>query len=750
MEDKVTELEAKILALERGRVRRKYKRDRSSERSSPIDDRSLRRLRRKSLDSATTSEPMKLLMRLSTLENQVTNVNASTESLNTEISAKTKVEECLGHLATLKTNFKLPSSPSLLLLEQNLNELSDILDGDSNNVSSAEISVINSTANTVVKQLQNLLIEKLRSLNEKRGVLRDKNELDGQAKLQILAEKIAFENILIRRIQEALASPSTGEVTCERLIKKEIRETAHLMNSLQNKLTNRVQKQPPACRTSAEYLSKVLGKCLITATGGSTTFRNYIKTKGPTLEYLKDEQRKLENMLENYKSTKLNQIAEALALETLAIDKNCRLKKLSEDIVNDFTRTVKEVTNVEMMQTEINHVLLRAAQIYQSHIDADHAYFFTFFAAERAALELWSDSVEDSLYEEINKNIGHLTELYLNQLSKLQRQNWRRRVESERGTRNPNLLLQEFADIVAHKALIDARISVLSGKCSNDGGYIASEKLIPNDHWDCLEESVQTNQSLEAEFSAIFDKNSKDCYALIGQPELEEVLGYFNDLSDEIGELQKQMNIPISYDDVVVRSWGDVCLKCRSLRDKLEELRLNTTSSSFKRDPPVYLGTEYLTQVENLRAAYRCALTSCKERHRECDIDQLQIMCERVLVAMEQWHRRTIQEMREAHARELDDLRLEKDQALAEETQATLAALDAMRKAHEAEVQREVAKFKQDYARQQRDDILNLSERLSVKSLEAVALEEQLGSATRQLTHAQQHILQLERNPQLS
>lgn len=220
MEDKVTELEAKILALERGRVRRKYKRDRSSERSSPIDDRSLRRLRRKSLDSATTSEPMKLLMRLSTLENQVTNVNASTESLNTEISAKTKVEECLGHLATLKTNFKLPSSPSLLLLEQNLNELSDILDGDSNNVSSAEISVINSTANTVVKQLQNLLIEKLRSLNEKRGVLRDKNELDGQAKLQILAEKIAFENILIRRIQEALASPSTGEVTCERLIKK--------------------------------------------------------------------------------------------------------------------------------------------------------------------------------------------------------------------------------------------------------------------------------------------------------------------------------------------------------------------------------------------------------------------------------------------------------------------------------------------------------------------------------------------------
>ena len=39
-------------------------------------------------------------------------------------------------------------------------------------------------------------------------------------------------------------------------------------------------------------------------------------------------------------------------------------------------------------------------------------------------------------------------------------------------------------------------------------------------------------------------------------------------------------------------------------------------------------------------------------------------------------------------------MRKEKEQALAEETQATLAALDAMRKAHESEVNKEVEKFK--------------------------------------------------------
>lgn len=143
-------------------------------------------------------------------------------------------------------------------------------------------------------------------------------------------------------------------------------------------------------------------------------------------------------------------------------------------------------------------------------------------------------------------------------------------------------------------------------------------------------------------------------------------------------------------------------------------------------------------------------MIKCESPSQQADLEQLQILCEQVLLAMEHWHRKTLQELREQHVHELQTLQSDKEQALAEETQATLAALDAMRKAHEAEVQREVAKFKQDFARKQQDEVLDLTERLSVKCLEAATLEEQLGSATRQLAHAQQHILQLERNPQLS
>merc|ERR1719213_1200267 len=64
---------------------------------------------------------------------------------------------------------------------------------------------------------------------------------------------------------------------------------------------------------------------------------------------------------------------------------------------------------------------------------------------------------------------------------------------------------------------------------------------------------------------------------------------------------------------------------------------------------------------------------------------------------MEKSYENLLQDLQHQHVKEKDSLRKEKDQALAEETQATLAALDAMRKAHESEVQKEVEKFKKEF-----------------------------------------------------
>lgn len=140
-----------------------------------------------------------------------------------------------------------------------------------------------------------------------------------------------------------------------------------------------------------------------------------------------------------------------------------------------------------------------------------------------------------------------------------------------------------------------------------------------------------------------------------------------------------------------------------SLRERARKLehRLNAMDS------------EHSAHVNELRAAYQRSISAeldtdaeTRKRYKE-EIKQLRALCEKGLLAMENSHRRIIAEMEEKHRQELENLRIEKEQALSEETQATLAALDAMRKAHEHEVQKEIAKFKQEFIKQMqaREDI---------------------------------------------
>lgn len=93
-----------------------------------------------------------------------------------------------------------------------------------------------------------------------------------------------------------------------------------------------------------------------------------------------------------------------------------------------------------------------------------------------------------------------------------------------------------------------------------------------------------------------------------------------------------------------------------------------------------------------------------------------------------------------------------------------------MRKAHESEVQREIAKFKEEFIRKMqashdltaihkeheaemediRREILSLSQKYSVKCLESASLEEKLEALTRQLADANKQLFDLQaRNKQL-
>ncbi|XP_021951458.1 protein outspread isoform X4 [Folsomia candida] len=148
----------------------------------------------------------------------------------------------------------------------------------------------------------------------------------------------------------------------------------------------------------------------------------------------------------------------------------------------------------------------------------------------------------------------------------------------------------------------------------------------------------------------------------------------------------------------------------------------------------------------------------------QAEIEQLRNLCAKGLEAMENSHRRMVMELEEKHRRDLLALKIEKENELAEETKATLSALDAMRKNHQMELQKEITKFKEEFMSkfstgqdltdlhreheqeltEVKDEILRLSDKYSLKCVEASKLEETISFLKTQLNDAKRRILDQE------
>uniref|UniRef100_A0A671R1H3 Myosin phosphatase Rho-interacting protein-like n=1 Tax=Sinocyclocheilus anshuiensis TaxID=1608454 RepID=A0A671R1H3_9TELE len=79
--------------------------------------------------------------------------------------------------------------------------------------------------------------------------------------------------------------------------------------------------------------------------------------------------------------------------------------------------------------------------------------------------------------------------------------------------------------------------------------------------------------------------------------------------------------------------------------------------------------------------------------------------CERGFVTMEESHQKVIDELQKKHQRELEKLQEEKERLLAEETAATIAAIEAMKNAHRTELERELEKARKANSNNENADI---------------------------------------------
>ncbi|NXI42423.1 MPRIP protein, partial [Galbula dea] len=84
-------------------------------------------------------------------------------------------------------------------------------------------------------------------------------------------------------------------------------------------------------------------------------------------------------------------------------------------------------------------------------------------------------------------------------------------------------------------------------------------------------------------------------------------------------------------------------------------------------------------------------ISTLREKYQK-DFENLKATCERGFAAMEETHQKKIEDLQRQHQRELEKLREEKDRLLAEETAATISAIEAMKNAHREELERELEK----------------------------------------------------------
>ncbi|EZA59782.1 Protein outspread [Ooceraea biroi] len=773
--------------------------------------------------------------------------------------SKRRLEKCLG------------STQAEDKAEKCLRDVNEILDSClecKKNQASAQVT---ESVGVVVSRVETILKDKLSELTRRRQLLAQEGRLDEREKMKLVAERIAFESVILRQIKCALNRTTDNKSA----VLSELVETSQLASSLKRKIHG---TKPKTYQNTSyiQYLTKVLANKLVLI-GGHAAAASTMITETPkeinaarseSLNFLLQKQREINDLVQKYQDTKLRQLAEALAAETLSLSEQEDLagkqiassgKKLLEDRrIREAWALAQETVSKELVQAEVSHVIMRYGQLYEQNVTSIADACLSFDSADNVKLESWIDAAQARLRQELELSVHELSETYEECLRVMKRNKSITTIDPKHESRQ---LLTDYVDVIAHKALIDSRIALLQETTRQSGTIFYGEtfvsSLIRNEEiLSCLANDegwdFQSNSILDAEYSYLYQRLSKECEDRVtgkweSKEQLKSVSQSLFHLEEDLAELSKCMRDRTGRNDGVIWSkstgsmtdWPGVCEKCLHLREQIRKLsdymskascqtcsqlqetiqrittehnrELEMLKRNQERDLMDIKGeldsqrqslttqyeheaaslrerarklehrlnamdSEHSAHVNELRAAYQRSISAeldtdaeTRKRYKE-EIKQLRALCEKGLLAMENSHRRIIAEMEEKHRQELENLRVEKEQALSEETQATLAALDAMRKAHEHEVQKEIAKFKQEFIKQMqaredigvlhkeheeemeeiKQEILSLSAKYSSKCVESAALEEKVGNLSKQLAQAQQHIMQLDaRNKQL-
>lgn len=504
LEEKVMELEGKFeLNLDS-----EMPSPNSSLRASPArcetpEKRSTTKLRRKSLDSVS-SQPMQLLVRLNALEKKLesnSNLSLSTSSSdsvqnpkateqlkdslrnfeNVVVSSRNILEDGLQQLHHFNKTSRSRCTETLRV-EQLLNDSVKILtecqptDLSISQPANDEVTQETGSVKVALLQLESQLKAKLNELLKQRRILRETNKLSHKKDLELLAERLAFESVCFGKLRDSLCRADQFDKFVEHQTKCEITETTQLMALLKAKLCGKTAAIKHG--GSLDVLAQVLARRLLLTTSKLGQMNELISSSSFTasatdsnfMEDLLRQQNELNIITKRYKINTIENLAYDLAAETLNyISANSSV----QGAVQEAWRYAQETVNAELIQYEISHIMKKTATRYENSLAP--SFGFTLTSQERISFEVFADAVQDSLRKEMESTIAQLTQCYEENLTKMKQGQWRLHLEQERKASEGRQLLIEFADIIAQKALIDARIAVIRGDTINTNLLVEPE-----------------------------------------------------------------------------------------------------------------------------------------------------------------------------------------------------------------------------------------------------------------------------------
>uniref|UniRef100_A0A671WNX7 Myosin phosphatase Rho interacting protein n=1 Tax=Sparus aurata TaxID=8175 RepID=A0A671WNX7_SPAAU len=155
---------------------------------------------------------------------------------------------------------------------------------------------------------------------------------------------------------------------------------------------------------------------------------------------------------------------------------------------------------------------------------------------------------------------------------------------------------------------------------------------------------------------------------------IQRVQEYKQDKDDHDGSHSDEAATPMEEEEqgkgenVQEMSEGDTMVV---LKDRIQELE---TQMNTMRDE---------LEIKHLEGD----VASLREKYQR-DFESLKATCERGFAAMEETHQKVIQDIQRQHQREISKLMEERERLLAEETAATIAAIEAMKNAHKEEMEK--------------------------------------------------------------